>query len=191
MGDQHDLIDAVWDRSIPNFDYPAYAIFTGYKEARNDYRPYNDTAAARGYPLGMNQLGFTGMYQMGAQALETLGYIKAGTWATPGTGGNVKILTTTANWTSKCPGGVEQFLSTPEIQERAMLEFTKWNYNDLKRSGVLSDASPPSVKAGYLAAAHLGGASSARKLARGEIVSDANGVTTKQRYDEAARTQPR
>ena len=183
------LIQSLWQNQIPGLDYVRYALHIGERESGSKYRPKHEGARKLGYPLGMNDHGFSGMYQMGAQALETQGYIKAGTWARPGTGGNYKILTTQANWTDKCPGGIEQFMNTPAIQEEAMLKMTRGNYRVLRSMGVLSDASPASVKAGYLASAHLKGPGGAAALARGDVQADAYGTRTDNYYRGGAASQ--
>lgn len=183
------IIQSLWKNQIPGLDYVRYAAFIGQRESGSNYRPKHSGALKKGFPLGMNDHGFSGMYQMGAQALETHKYIKAGTWARPGTGGNFKILTTLENWTERCPGGIEQFMNTPEIQERAMLEMTIGNYRGLKRNGVLTDASDPKVKAGFLSAAHLKGVGGAVALSKGNATSDAYGTSTDVYYKGGASSQ--
>lgn len=185
------LIRRLWKNQIPGIDYVAYAFAISVPESQGQYRPYNRTAAEKGYPLGMNQLGYAGMYQMGAPALETVGYIKAGTWHTPGTGGHYEILTNKnpSYWTDKCPGGLEQFLNTPEIQEAAMIAMTIGNYRGLKQQGVLTDSSPADVKAGYLAAAHISGVGGAAKLAGGSVTRDGNGTPNDKYYRLGAASQ--
>ena len=185
------LIRRLWQNQIPGIDYVAYAFAIAVPESRGKYRPFNQQAADKGYPLGMNQLGYSGMYQMGASALETVGYIKAGTWRTPGTGAHYEILTNKnpSYWTDKCPGGIEQFLNTPEIQEAAMIAMTIGNYRGLKREGVLTDSSPADVKAGYLAAAHISGVGGAAKLAGGTVTRDGNGTPNNSYYRLGAASQ--
>ncbi len=183
------LIQSLWNNQIPGLDYVRYALHIGQRESGSNYRPSHRRALSLGYPLGMNDHGFSGMYQMGAQALETQGYIKAGTWRTPGTGGNYKILTTQANWTEKCPGGIEQFMNTPAIQEEAMLKMTRGNYRALRNMGVINDGTPAPIKAGYLAAAHLKGPGGAAALAAGNSTTDAYGTSTDNYYRGGASTQ--
>ena len=185
------IIRNLFQNQIPNFDYVPYAISVGQRESGGDYRPAHKGAAAKGYVFGMNQLGYSGMYQMGAQALESAGYIKRGTWATPGTGAHFEILTSKnpSYWTEKCPNGIEQFMNTPAIQEAAMLEMTLMNYRGLKRAGVLTDSSPPDVKGGYIAAAHISGVGGASKLHRGIVTADGNGTPNDKYYQIGAATQ--
>lgn len=183
------IIQSLWQNQIPGLDYVRYATFIGQRESGSKYRPSHAGALKRGYPLGMNDHGYSGMYQMGAAALETHRYIKAGTCARKGTGGNYKILTTLENWTDRCPGGIEQFMNTPEIQERAMLEMTIGNYRGLKRNGVVTDASPANVKAGFLSAAHLKGVGGAVALSKGNATSDAYGTSTDTYYKGGSSSQ--
>ena len=185
------IIESLFRNQIPNFDYVPYAISVGQRESGGDYRPPHKVAAAKGYVFGMNQFGYSGMYQMGAQALESAGYIKRGTWDTPGTGAHFEILTSKnpSYWTEKCPNGIEQFMNTPAIQEAAMLEMTLMNYRGLKNAGVLTDSSPPDVKGGYIAAAHISGVGGAKALHRGVVTLDGNLTPNDRYYKVGAATQ--
>lgn len=185
------IINSIAQNQIPNFDYARYAIAISQPESGGDYRPLNREAADKGYPLGMNQLGYSGMYQMGAQALESAGYIKRGTWDTPGTGAHFEILTSKnpSYWTERCPNGLEQFMNTPAIQEDAMFRMTLMNYKGLKNAGVLTDSSPPDVKGGYIAAAHLSGVGGAKALYRGVVTRDGNKTPNDRYYRIGVATQ--
>ena len=69
-------IKAAWvGREIPGLNHIALALFIGQRESGSNYRPLNNTAKSRGYPLGMNQSGFVGMYQVGAAGLEEAGHV--------------------------------------------------------------------------------------------------------------------
>ena len=189
--DRDRLILSLYDNSIPGLDFVAYARAVATRESNNRYRPLNQEAHDKGWPLGMNQSGYVGMYQVGAMGLEDQGFIKRRTWATPGTGGNYKILTTKANWTDKCPGGLEQFLNTPALQEAAMVGFTKANYRCLKRYKVLTDASSAEQKAGYLAASHLKGCGGGIALHNKISQKDGNGTSTDTYYRIGYNSQRR
>ena len=102
----------------------------------------------------VNQYGYMGKYQFGKSTLKGLGY-------------NI----------SK-----EEFLSSPDLQEEAMIKLLKANKHTLRRqikrydgklvNGVLV------TESGLLAAAHLVGAGSVRKWVRnGKTYRDGNGVT--------------
>ncbi len=190
-GVRADIINRLYNGGIPNFDFVSYAFAISQPESGGKYRPFNQKAADRGYPLGLNQYGFAGIYQVGAQGLEDQGFIKAGTWATDGTGGNYEIFTnkSPSYWTSKCPNGIEQFLDTPELQEAAFIGFTLSHYRRLKAAGILTDASPASVKGGYLSAAHLKGMGGAKSLFRGRSTVDGNGTSTAYYYKIGANSQ--
>lgn len=123
----------------------------------------------------VNQLGYIGGYQMGAAALEDLGYLKKGASA----GGN-SALNNPSNW--NLPGGKEAFLSNPAIQDQAFERLSNMNYNTLSKKGVVGADTSSGDVAGYLAASHLTGPGGAAKLARGEISSDANGVTASEYF---------
>ena len=102
----------------------------------------------------VNQYGYMGAYQFGAETLRNLGY-------------NVTR---------------EKFLNSPELQEEAMIKLLKANRHTLRRqirkydgkllNGVLV------TESGLLAAAHLAGAGSVRKWVKsGKEFKDRNGVT--------------
>ena len=95
---------------------------------------------------------YLGKYQMGSAALETVGYLKAGSskdnpaaWKDP------------KNWTRGL-SGYQDFLNSPEIQDLAMKKYTAVNKRTLMNRNVLSEYSSPARVAGFLAAAHLLGA---------------------------------
>jgi hypothetical protein len=177
-------IKAAWQgREIPGLNHIAFALFVGQRESGSNYRPLNRSAQSKGYPLGLNQLGFAGMYQVGALGLEEAGMIKPGR----GGQGNIKCLTNQSNWTDKCPGGLEQFLNSPELQELAFAKFT--NRNKIYIRSILSPGMPVEDLGGYLAAAHLKGHTGAKALARGEIRKDDNGASTAEYYRIGAKSQ--
>lgn len=116
-----------------------------------------------------NRLGYIGAYQFGAAALIDRGYVNAGTTNAG--------LNNPNNWTSKCPGGKQQFLNTPAMQEEAMDGYLAQNAVTLKNIGVITSGSTPQQISGYLATAHLLGTGGARDLKNGTSGSDANGAT--------------
>jgi len=127
------------------------------KESSGDYAAVND-------------LGYAGGYQFGAQALETLGYLKAGSSKT----GNKTAMSDPANWTGK--GNItslDQFLSNPDAQDTVFQENIDFNLNALKQKGTVTDDTPPADVSGLLAASHLLGAGGASNL---DSV-DANGTS--------------
>lgn len=177
-------IKAAWQgREIPGLNHIALALFLGQRESGSNYRPLNNTAKARGYPLGMNQSGFVGMYQVGAAGLEEAGFIKPGMSKK----GNKTCLTDPSNWTSLCPGGLEQFLNSPELQELAFAKFT--NRNKIYIRSILTPTTSPQDIGGYLAAAHLTGHTGAKALASGKTRKDANGASNAEYYRIGAKSQ--
>lgn len=177
-------IKAAWQgREIPGLNHIAFALFVGQRESGSNYRPLNREARAKGYPLGLNQLGYAGMYQVGSLGLEEAKFIKPGR----GGQGNIKCLTNIDNWTDICPGGLEQFLNTPEFQELAFAKFT--NRNKIYIRSILFTGMPAQDLGGYLAAAHLKGHTGAKALASGTIKKDANGASTAEYYRIGATSQ--
>ncbi|MDA3806966.1 MAG: hypothetical protein PF440_03545, partial [Thiomicrorhabdus sp.] len=134
------------------------------RESSNDYTATNDG-------------GYVGGYQMGAQALETLGYVKPGTYSKEkGNSG----LDDTENWTGK--GGAsskETFLASAEVQDTAFEENKQFNLNQLQRNGVIGANTSEEDKLGYLAAAHLLGAGNATNL----DTTDANDTTGREYFN--------
>lgn len=126
----------------------------------------------------VNQLGYIGGYQMGAAALEDLGYLKKGA----SKAGNA-ALDNPSNW--NLAGGKEAFLSNPSIQDQAFERLSNQNYNTLSKKGVIGAGTDSGDVAGYLGASHLTGPGGAAKLARGEVASDANGVKASEYFSLA------
>lgn len=110
------------------------------------------------YDNDKNPLGYLGKYQFGAQAAETVGYLKPGSYAREKNG----AFNNPANWTGK-DGATSKstFLNNPTAQENAMDNLMQRNYNSGLRSGSLKATSSPERVGGYLAAAHIGGATHA------------------------------
>ena len=178
-------IKAAWQgREIPGLNPVTFALFIAAKESGNKYRPSNEGGLSRGFPLGLNQFGFSGMYQVGAAGLEDAGFIKPGKSKWKKKYQNMgRCLMDQSNWTSLCPGGLEQFLNTPELQELAFAKYTNKNKGYIRAlSNILTPGLPPTELTGYLGAAHLKGWSGAVDLASGKISKDANGADTAQYY---------
>lgn len=120
----------------------------------------------------VNSIGYIGKYQFGYQALQDLGYVK-----NIGKFDNA-LLTEDYVWTGK--NGVNsytEFISSPEIQESVMVEYTKTNYDRLvSNKGITGEMSAGEV-AGMLSAAHLLGAASAKQWRAGSGEPDAFGTT--------------
>ena len=139
-----------------------------FRESSNDYSK-------------VNELGYSGGFQFGAQALETIGYLKPGA----SSAGN-KALDDPANWTGK--GGVNskaEFLANQKVQDTAFQENTDFNLKVLRNSGAVTDASSPQDILGYLAASHVIGAN---KASKDLSATDANGISGQDYFDLGAAT---
>jgi hypothetical protein len=123
-----------------------------------------------------NSLGYTGAYQFGAPALETVGLLK------PGAGklGN-KALKNLANWT--LPGGLQEYLSNPVIQDEAMRRLMNANKSTLTKMGLINRHTPEQDVNGMLAAAHLAGPGGVRKMMRGANPRDAYGTGAREYFN--------
>lgn len=141
------------------FDYASYASKLGQRESGGNYGI-------------QNSLGFAGKYQFGDQALEDLGYLKPGSAKK----GRVKtVLADPNNWTIE--GGLQAFLSNPQMQEEAMMKFTKRNLLQLQKMGVVKASDSPEKIAGALAGSHLGGVGNVKKYYQGIGFQDAYGTS--------------
>ena len=130
-----------------------------------------------------NRLGYIGKYQFGAMALATLGYVKIGN--------NTKltndILDDPSSWANK--NGLQSkndYFSQGPKQEIVMFENLTFNYNVLKRKGVISNNDEPGKVAGLLSVSHLLGSGGAIAFASGKDSKDGNGITGKTYYDLGA-----
>lgn len=130
-----------------------------------------------------NRLGYIGKYQFGAAALATLGYVKIGN--------NQKlsndILNDSDAWSNK--NGLkskQEYIKQGPKQERIMFENLSFNYNVLKRKGVINNNDEPGKVAGLLSVSHLLGAGGAIAFASGKDSKDGNGVTGRTYYELGA-----
>jgi hypothetical protein len=132
----------------------------------------------------VNAQGRVGIYQLTAQALSFLGYVNRvlnanGESVAPS---NLK-LSDPAIWTGKAGAtDAAAFLTSVELQENAMTEWTRYNYVDLKRLGIVSDTTDHKEILGYLNASHTDGVSRALALKSGQDIDDGYGNTTTDLY---------
>jgi hypothetical protein len=133
-----------------------------------------------------NQFGYIGGYQFGAQALETVGYLRPGASKL----GNA-ALQNPSNWTGKDGMRSSQdFLKNSQVQDKAFQSLTESNYRTLSNvrtptgSLVLTGESSQAQVAGYLGAAHQNGAGSVIK--EGLAKTDGNGQSGSAAYKNAA-----
>ena len=123
----------------------------------------------------VNKYGYAGAYQFGAPALETAGMLKPGT----GRYGN-KALQNPENWT--IPGGLEQYMSNPAIQDEAMRRLMNRNRQTLTNMKIINENTSPQEINGLLAAAHIAGPGGVKKMVRGGNPRDAFGTGAREYY---------
>jgi len=152
--------------SSGGFDYASYKTAIGVRESSGDYG-------------AENTIGYLGMYQMGAMALQDAGYVKSGV-------NSNKALNDPKNWLK---GSKEEFLRNPAMQEDAMRKYTNKQIGYLKSKKVIDNQSSPEEVAGFLAAAHLVGAGGAAQLKAGNVKQDAYGSKSSEYYGIGAMSQ--
>ena len=128
-----------------------------------------------------NNLGYSGAYQFGAPALETVGYLRQGA----GRLGN-QALNDPANWT--IPGGKEAFLANKELQDMAMQKLMASNKQRLQSMGLVNKQTPSNVLNAMLAAAHLAGPGGVKALLSGRNRRDAYGTPASEYFNLGLRT---
>ncbi len=159
-------VGVVGDVAIGSFtadDWEKYCQVLGHRESTNNY-------------AAVNQLGYCGRWQFGALALADCGYVRKGT--------PQGQLANQAFWTGN--DGIHKrtdWLRNPQVQNKAMLAYTRAHYSQLKRLRVVDSTSAKSDLAGYLAAAHLVGVGGAEDLHNHVVRKDANKVTSQQYFD--------
>ena len=132
--------------TIEKFDYTKYKELVGQREGGGKYD-------------ADNKVGFVGKYQFGAQALETFGYLKAGTSA------DRNAVYNPSNWTGKNGiSSADDFKKASDIQENLMGAYTDMNLKGLQKSGVITGEDAGSAIASKLYAAHHGGVGGASKF---------------------------
>ena len=152
--------------SSGGFDYASYKTAIGIRESSGDYG-------------AENTIGYLGMYQMGAMALQDAGYVKSGV-------NSNKALNDPKNWLK---GSKEEFLRNPAMQEDAMRKYTNKQIGYLKSKKVIDNQSSPEEVAGFLAAAHLVGAGGAAQLKAGNVKQDAYGSKSSEYYGIGVMSQ--
>lgn len=131
-----------------------------------------------------NTLGFVGKYQFGSAALEDVGLIQPGTFRNNPSN---STLNNPSNWT--IPGGKEEFLNSPDLQEQAMLRLMNRNCTVLTNSGNINNNTSKQQIAGLLSASHIGGPGGAQALLAGNNRTDAYGGSTSEYFQLGAAAQ--
>jgi hypothetical protein len=124
----------------------------------------------------INTKGNVGAYQMGAQALEDVGYLKPGASKM----GN-QALNDPNNWNIE--GGLNSFLSNKQLQDQAMLQLLEDNKARLIKAGYIDENTPQNKVNGYLAVMHLAGMGGVEKLMKGKVARDPYGTSTSDYYN--------
>jgi len=157
----------------------------GFSEAQTKAYAANVAKTESGYRVGVeNDYGYVGQYQFGAEALADQGLVDSGKlkqakkdsggdWYK---GGQKQFLHDPSNWT--IDGGLSNFLSNKELQDKAFVSYTQKNIEQGIKSGAISEDSDPGDIAAFAKAAHLKGSKAATNLFLNGIDShDANNTS--------------
>jgi hypothetical protein len=132
----------------------------------------------------VNAFGRIGKYQLTGIALNNLGYVGKVLNANGETDppSNFKLADDTV-WLSKDGlTSVISFLGNAENQEKIMEEWTKFNYDELKRLSIITDETDKKVILGYLHVSHADGVTRAQALKQGQESQDSYGNTATSLY---------
>jgi len=133
-------------------------------------------------PRAINSLGYIGKYQLGAQALEDLGYLKSGSYSKL----KNKAVNNPEMYTGKNGiANIEDYLSQEDMQDNIAQELLERNFKLLKRKGIDVENIPPEEIAGLLMESHVVGAGGASKRFKKGIDSeDAYGTKGSKYYNK-------
>ena len=160
------------------------------------YRANRLYLESRGNYTVVNSLGFSGGYQMGAAALETVGLLKPGSWKAAVSKsdpyGN-SALQDPNNWVGRngAPKNLTEFLYNTQAQDQAYQKYTIVAARTLETTKtpqgtyLLTADTPQTERAGYLAASSLAGATGVAKNGL-DGYSDINGTTPRSVFNSAA-----
>lgn len=168
---------------------PVPGMFKG--ESWEAYKSHLISREAKGRKVSkdslghFNRLGYFGIYQFGIQALEDIGYLHEGSYARydkSGKGSQKEFLRDRSNWTGT--RNISWFTNKAN-QDDAILAFTRKNYKTIKDALTSKGVNTLGEIYGYLTAAHLGGAGTAKKYisAGKSSFKDANNTSLKQYKD--------
>jgi hypothetical protein len=146
-------------------------------------------AESSGNISATNDRGYVGKYQFGAAALETIGYIKAGTWAKRGKRGNASLMNDRSNWVggtdkagNKRPSSLKEYMSNEKMQDIGMSKLALSNRAQIiKKLGKETwEGLSKKQRAFMIGGAHLSGATSmANQFKSGSFdTTDAYGTTS-------------
>lgn len=157
-------------------------------------------ATESGGKLGItNRYGFSGQYQMGADAMADNGLmdrkkLDAAKAASKAAGRNwyadgdhKAFMDDDKNYLNK--GGKKAFLEDKQLQDDTFVKYTNKNIEAGLRSGALTGTSTPAEIAAYAKAAHLKGPGGANDyVLRGKDSTDANGTKVSSYANQAAKS---
>jgi len=142
----------------------AYLGAIGQRESNNNY-------------TAVNSIGFAGKYQFGASALKDLGYISSSA------SNRNSSMADPANWTGRNGiNSLDDWLNSPQVQERAMIDYTNLNRRYLTSNGGIRTSDDITTISGMLAGSHLLGAGGMNNWRRGAGGADAYGTTGDEYY---------
>ena len=160
----------------------AYMAQTGYSQSESNYIPsYPDSTVP-----GVSVDGYVGKYSIPPQALISLGYLK------PDTPLTAEGVNNPSNWIGGAgnPANAQDFLNSPGAQDKAMIDFTTQNYNQLQKQGVITNSTSAQDVAGYLSVSHsLGPNTAALWYAGGYNATDSVGKTANELYNQGRFSQ--
>ena len=149
------------------------------------FRESSSTGTTQNYAT-VNSYDYVGKYQVGAEALQTVGYLKTPVPARSLTNAE---MSDSRNWTGK--NGVfnlEEFKQNKNnVQEKSMYDITASNYSILRSKGIIDTQMSADQIAGYLGSAHLLGWTGARDLKNGVNGADGNGTKASSWWEAGAR----
>jgi hypothetical protein len=149
----------VQDASVGPVDNPAPAsAFIKQSDPSTDLGVLNNDQ----YRAYLAQVSYTSSGQTGQYGLDTAGLQAAG-YVKPDTANTYDALSNPNNWVAGpgMPVSLQDFTSTQSYQDAAMTSYTRNNYAELQRNGVITASTSSQDTAGLLAVAHIAGASGA------------------------------
>lgn len=155
--------------NLDQTEVKAYMAQMGYSEGSGQYNIRGGS--------GNNYLG---KYQLGAAALEDLGYLKKGSFKAYGN----DAVNNPDNWLgTNGVGSAQDFMKNSALQDIAMYNYTSMNYDRLIKSGVITSQSSNDNVAGILGVSHLLGSAGAKEWYNGNGGKDAFGTTGNTYYN--------
>lgn len=137
-----------------------------------------------GGKLDASNGSYIGKYQMGAAALADIGLIKMEAYRRNKNRG-ASFLKNNANWTNGMT--YEKFMSSHEIQDKAMLKYTNMHLSRALKELPKNKIDDKNELMGFLKAAHIAGYGGARNyVVRGVDSADGNGTKTSKYYNDIA-----